>query len=471
MIVSDDQLTDLRSLAGEKAVIDGPDRAPLLTEWRGRWQGETPLILAPATTEELSRIVRFCHEHRLPMVPQGGNTGLVGGQSPRGEILISIRRMAEIRDVSAENFTLIAEAGVTLQSVQEAAAKHDRLFPLSIGSEGSCNIGGILSTNAGGVNVIRYGNARDLVLGIEAVLPDGRIWNGLNSLRKNNTGYDLKQLFVGGEGTLGFITAAVLKLSPRPAEQQTAFLALPSAEAAVELLGLIQARSGGQVTSFELMGAPMVELVLGYFKDLPRPVETQAPFYVLTELSSGQRGIFSKLTEDILAEAMDQGLVTDGTIAQNDTQTNTLWEIRHRATEAMKKDPANCVKCDISVPIPMIPSFLKAAGDYVEAEMPGARVIAFGHMGDGNIHYDVLGPEEDKGSRWQEMGADVERGIHDIVTSHNGSISAEHGIGLLKRDELAMRKSDVEMEMMRAIKAALDPYGLMNPGKLMKSQD
>ncbi|MEM9234737.1 MAG: FAD-binding oxidoreductase, partial [Pseudomonadota bacterium] len=354
-----------------------------------------------------------------------------------------------------------------LQAAQEAAASAGRLFPLSIGSEGSCNIGGVLSTNAGGVNVIRYGNARDLVLGIEAVLPDGRIWNGLNRLRKNNTGYDMKHLFIGGEGTLGFITAAVLKLYARPAETRTAFLAVPSAAAAVDLLGLVQERSGGQVSSFELMNATMVELVLAQFPDLPRPVASKAPYYVLIELSSGQKDALTSLTEELLADAFEKGIVTDGTIARSEAQSDALWTLRHNASEAMKRDGTYCVKCDVSVPIRHVPAFLDEAGAAVGTTAPGARIIAFGHMGDGNIHYDILGPEGSENTEWREAAAPLERLVHDVVIAHEGSISAEHGIGQLKRDELAERKSPVEMEMMRAVKAAFDPHGLMNPGKLL----
>ncbi|RFB03854.1 FAD-binding oxidoreductase [Parvularcula marina] len=463
---SSDALTALTSLAGPDALIEGDDRTPLLEEWRGRWPGEASLVLAPGSTEELSSIMRYCHAHDLAVVPQGGNTGLVGGQVPQGEVLISTRRINRIRDISPEDFTLTAEAGVTLEAVQDAAREAGRLFPLSIGSEGSCNIGGVLSTNAGGVNVIRYGNARDLVLGIEAVLPDGRIWNGLNRLRKNNTGYDLKHLFIGGEGTLGIITAAVLKLYPRPAETQTAFLAVPSPAAAVDLLSLVQEKSGGAVTSFELMNANLLELVLAHFPDLPRPVETRSPFYVLTELSAGRQGVLAELTEDILSGAMERKIVSDGTIAQSEGQAYTLWALRHNASEAMKKDAAQCVKCDISVPIREVPSFLEKAGNAVTAEAPGARIIAFGHMGDGNIHYDILAP--DGASPFGvKKGARLEHLVHEVVVAHDGSISAEHGIGLLKRDELKTRKSDVEMEMMRAIKTVLDSKGLMNPGKLL----
>ncbi|MEM6650169.1 MAG: FAD-binding oxidoreductase, partial [Pseudomonadota bacterium] len=355
---------------------------------------------------------------------------------------------------------------VTLTEAQRAAADQNRLFPLSIGSEGTCQIGGILSTNAGGVNVIRYGNMRDLILGVEAVLPDGRIWHGLNRLRKNNTGYDLKHLFIGGEGTLGIVTAAVLKLFPQAVDQATAFLAVPSAAAAVDLLGFIQERSGGQITSFELMNAHMVNLVIDQFTDLHHPVETKTPYYVLVELSAGQKGGLEAILENILADAYEKGLVKDGTLSANQTQSQSLWAIRHNASEAMKKTRLTCVKCDISVPIDDIPAFLEKADDAMEAMMPGTQVIAFGHMGDGNIHYDILAPQN-RSEDWKAMATEAEHKVHDIVASLNGSISAEHGIGVLKRDELPTRKTAVEMEMMRSIKNAFDPKGLMNPGKLL----
>ncbi len=450
-----------------QGVITGDDQAPYLTEWRGRWQGDTPLLLSPANTQQLADVMAYAHAHHLAVVPQGGNTGLVGGQVPAGEILITLKRLRQIRDVSPQDFAMTLEAGVTLAEAQEVAAKHDRLFPLSIGSEGSCQVGGILSTNAGGVHVIRYGNARDLCLGLEVVLPDGRVWDGLNALRKNNTGYDLKHLFIGGEGTLGFITAAVLKLHPRPSETLMSFLAVPNAESAVELLSFVQGKSGGQIAAFELMSAATVDLVLKQFPELRRPVEADAPFFALVELTSGRPGELSDMAQTLLEDALEAGLISDGTVAQSGTQSDELWRIRHNASEAMKRDGMFCVKCDVSVPIRQVPSFLAEADRVVEDAAPGARVIAFGHMGDGNIHYDILGPEDGDDQAWRARAGEMERLVHDVVIAHEGSISAEHGIGKLKRDELAERKSDVEMDLMRRIKASLDPHGIMNPGKLL----
>ncbi|MEM9838825.1 MAG: FAD-binding oxidoreductase [Pseudomonadota bacterium] len=463
-----DQVAALREVASPASIVPDDAYAPHLEEWRGRWPGETPLILAPGSTGELSAIMREAYARDIAIVPQGGNTGLVGGAAAKGEVIITTKRMRGVRNVSPEGFTMCLEAGITLQEAQQNADEVDRLFPLSIGAEGTANIGGVLSTNAGGIHVLRYGNARDLVLGLEAVLPDGRIWNGLNSLRKNNTGYDLKHLFIGGEGTLGIITAAVLKLYPQPKEHVTALLAVPSAEAAVSLLSRAQERSGGQLGSFELMGGPMFDLVLDQFSDMQWPLGSEAPYYVLTEFTSGAEGSLRTMVDGLLEDAMEAGLVTDGTIAADVQQADRLWHIRHMASEAMKRDGAPCVKCDISVPIAKVPAFLHQAGKVVERAQPGSRVIAFGHMGDGNIHYDILAPLGADHQVFREQMSSMERAVHEVVVNLDGSISAEHGIGQLKRDELAERKDPVEMDMMRAIKRQLDPKGLMNPGKLLR---
>ena len=467
MMIHADAVEALRNVADPKSVVPEDAWGPHLEEWRGRWPGETPLILAPASTEELSRIMAEAYARDVPIVPQGGHTGLVGGGAAKGEVIISTRRMREVRDIAAEGFTMTLEAGITLQEAQDLAKEKDRLFPLSIGAEGTANIGGVLSTNAGGVHVLRYGNARDLVLGLEAVLPDGRIWNGLNALRKNNTGYDLKHLFLGGEGTLGIITAAVLKLYPRPKDYITALLAVPSADAAVRLLSMAQERSGGQLGSFEIMGSGMLDLVLHQFPDLSRPVEVQAPYFVLVEFASGQIGALRDVAEGILADAFEGGLVLDGTIAGSEAQAEELWSIRHNASEAMKKDSSPCVKADVSVPIAAIPDFLRQADEAVLNMESGARIIAFGHMGDGNIHYDILGPVDGDHEVWRGRMAEFEHRVHDVVVELGGSISAEHGIGQLKRDELPTRKDPVEMDLMRTIKKSFDPKGLMNPGKLL----
>ncbi len=467
MKLSDQQKSALTDITGPKGVIIDADSAPYLTEWRDRWPGKTPLILAPATTGEVSKIVGQCHDHGIGITPQGGNTGLVGGQIPHGEILITCKRLNQIREVSALNNTISVDAGVTLTQAQSAAKNADRLFPLSIGSEGSCQVGGAISTNAGGVNVIRYGNMRDLVLGIEAVLPNGDIWNGLNALRKNNTGYDLKHLFIGGEGTLGIVTGATLKVFPRPQETVTAFAAVPDPQAAVDLLSHMQDATGGLATSFELMSDFMVDLVMQNISGMRRLLADRSAWYVLMEFSTGRAGGLKASVESILSGAYERGLISDATIAENGTQADQFWALRHNAAPAMAKDPARSVKCDISVPIHRVPGFLDAADERVKQQAPGARIVAFGHIGDGNIHYDVLGPENQDQSGFTKIRSTLELSIHDIVVAYEGSISAEHGIGVLKRDELKTRKSPVELAMMQAVKQALDPKGIMNPGKLL----
>ncbi|WP_306251818.1 FAD-binding oxidoreductase [Parvularcula sp. IMCC14364] len=467
MAIAQHHLCALESIAGEKAVIPASVSQAHLTEWRKKWPGQSPLLLAPGTTEEVSAIVRYCHEHSIGITPQGGNTGLVGGQMPQGQILITLKRMRKVRDVSPLNNAMTLEAGVTLAEAQNTAKEVDRLFPLSIGSEGTCQIGGVVSTNAGGVNVIRYGNMRDLVLGIEAVLPNGEIWNGLTALRKDNTGYDVKHLLVGGEGTLGIVTAATLKIYPRPRETVTAFAALKSPQCAVDLLNFMQGQTGGLASSFELMSQPLMTLVSQHFDGLKSPLETITPWYVLMEFSTGQEGQLRSGIESALAEAHGKNMILDATIAENEMQAERLWALRHHAAPAMAQDPASAVKCDISVPIHYIPNFLQSADEVVAAQQPASRVIAFGHMGDGNIHYDVLGPSDAAQSDFEAARPKMQLEIHDIVASLDGSISAEHGIGIFKRDELKIRKSETELAMMRAIKNALDPKGIMNPGKLL----
>ena len=458
-----DQLTDI---VGVKGVINPADAAPMLEEWRGRWAGKADLVLAPATPQDLSAVMKLCFEHGLPVTPQGGNTGLVGGQIPDGGILINLKRMRNIRETSPLNNSITVEAGLTLAEVQNIAHEHDRLFPLSIGAEGSCQIGGNISSNAGGVNVLRYGNMRDLVLGLEVVLPNGDIWNGLNSLRKDNTGYDLKHLFIGGEGTLGIITAATLKLYPRPKETVTAFASIKNPQAAVELLALAQDRSGAMVSSFELLSRRTVDLVLKNVPDRRLPLAQAHDWYILMEITSGQATNLADTVEAILETALETSLILDATIAQNETQAQALWNIRHDASAGMKPEgPA--AKGDVSVPIHKIPEFLATTTTAIETACPGARVVAFGHLGDGNIHYDIVPPIESDLDHFAARIPELERIIHEHCVILDGSISAEHGIGVLKRDELAKRKSPVEMQLMRAIKNTLDPKGIMNPGKLL----
>lgn len=441
-----------------------------LVEWRGLYRGRTPLVLRPATTHAVAEIVRIAHETGTPLVPQGGNTGLVGGQVPDesgAEVVVSLERMTAVREVDPRNNTLTVEAGSTLAAVQAAAERCDRLFPLSLASEGSCQIGGVISTNAGGTAVLRYGSMRDLVLGLEAVLPDGRVWNGLSRLRKDNTGYDLKSLLVGAEGTLGIVTAAVLKLFPRPRRIETAFCAVADPQAAVDLLSRLQEATGGAVSAFELVSRAGLELVLKHFADAADPFGRPHEWYVLAELSagSGDAGLRAML-EDSLAAAHEGGLIEDAVIAESGARRAALWALRERMSEAQKREGAS-IKHDVSVPVSAVPAFLDEAGAAVIAAMPGVRPVPFGHVGDGNIHFNLSQPPEMDPqaflARWQAMN-DV---VHAIVARHGGSISAEHGIGRLKRDELRRYKDETALEAMRAIKQALDPKNIMNPGRLV----
>ncbi len=462
-----DALAAIRAAVGDKGVVEGDDKAPFLSEWRGRWPGEAAMIVTPASTQEVSAVVKICAERNIAITPQGGNTGLVGGQIPFGdEILLSLKRMRRIRDVSALNNTMTVDAGLTLAEAQMAASDVARLFPLSIGSEGSCQIGGAISTNAGGVNVLRYGNMRDLVLGLEAVTPNGEIWNGLKRLRKDNTGYDLKQLLIGGEGTLGIVTGAVLKLFPQPADVVTACAGVKSADDAVALLSFAQGVTGGAATSFELMSRRCVELVLKHIPDTRDPLGDVHSWYVLMEFSSGQQSGLRKAIETMLAGAFDQNLIGDATIADSAAHAAMLWRIRHSISEAINGEGLGA-RHDVSVATSDIPAFLEKADAEVAAMAPGARVVAFGHIGDGNIHYDVIPPDGAGKNALDDKRPIIEKAVYDVIDRFDGSISAEHGIGRHRRDTLAKRKSAIELEMMRAIKNALDPKGIMNPGKML----
>jgi FAD/FMN-containing dehydrogenase len=459
-------LAAIRNAVGPKGVIEGADRAPFLSEWRERWPGEAALIVAPASTEEVSRVVKTCSDHNVAITPQGGNTGLVGGQIPYGvEILLSLKRMRTIRDVSPLGNTMTVDAGVTLAAAQEAAKEVDRLFPLSIGSEGSCQIGGVISTNAGGVNVLRYGNMRELVLGVEAVLPNGEIWNGLKRLRKDNTGYDLKQLFIGAEGTLGVVTGAVMKLFPRPSEFVTVFAGVPSADAAVALLSHAQGATGGLVSSFELISRMSVDLVLKHIPDTRDPMRGKHTWYVLMECSSSGGDLRASI-ETLLASALEKRLIEDAVIADSERQAKDFWRIRHSISEAINGEGLGA-RHDVSVATADIPAFLTKADAVVTKLAPGSRVVAFGHIGDGNVHYDIVPPAGAGKHGLDEKRKSIEAAVYDVILSFNGSISAEHGVGRHKREAVAARKAPVELAMMRALKDAIDPKGIMNPGKVL----
>jgi FAD/FMN-containing dehydrogenase len=453
------------AITGEKnAICNANEMAGYLKEPRDLWHGKSPLILRPTSTEEVSQILKLASETNTAVVPQSGNTGLVGGQIPfegGEEILLSLERMTKILNVDAANNTMMVEAGVILKSVQDAADDADRMFPLRIASEGTCRIGGNLSTNAGGLNVLAYGNARDLCLGLEVVLPDGRIWNGLRSLRKDNTGYDLKNLFVGAEGTLGVITRAVLKLYPKVRSFETAFIAVTSPRAAVDLLSLLRELSGNRVVAFELLPRIAMDFTVKHM-GLSNPLQDYSPWYVLSELADPVADCFAK----VLEVAMERGLVTDATLAQSEAQRQALWAIRELMPESQRFEGGS-IKHDISVPVSKIPQFIAEAMQAVNRLMPEARVLSFGHMGDGNLHFNVSQPTgmDKQGflDGWHEMNAVV----FEVVAKYEGSISAEHGIGRLKRDHMPEIKSAVELQMMRDLKKLFDPAGIMNPGKVL----
>ena len=455
------------AIVGDKyAVTDAADIAPYVTEERDLFHGRSPLVLRPGSTAEVSAICKLASEHRIALVPQGGNTGLVGGQTPHhGEVVISMRRMDEIRDIDPASNTMTCEAGVVLQVAQQKAAEIDRLFPLSLGAEGSCTIGGNLSTNAGGTAALAYGVAREMALGLEVVLADGRILNGLSKLKKDNTGYDLRNLFIGAEGTLGIITAATLKLFPKPHAIETAFVGLNSPDQALKLLAISQNEAAGSLTSFELLSDISVDFSVRHGIDIRNPLANQHPWYVLMELSSSRDDARDAL-EAILSQGLDNGIVDDAVIASSLSQRQAFWKLRDEMSAAQKPEGGS-IKHDISVPVAAVPAFIAEANAAVVKLIPGARPVPFGHLGDGNIHYNVSQPigadAADFLGRWHEVNAVV----FAIVLRMGGSISAEHGIGVLKRDELPEVKDKVAIELMRSIKAMLDPLGIMNPGKVL----
>jgi D-lactate dehydrogenase (cytochrome) len=456
------------AIVGEKyAVTDKQTQESYLVEMRDLYHGVTPVVLRPGSVEEVSAILKLANETRTAIVPQGGNTGLVGGQIPHnGEIVLSLRRLDKVREVDPVSNTMTVEAGVTLQHARQAAADADRLYPQLLPSEGTCTIGGNLSTNAGGVAAIAHGIARSHALGLEVVLADGRVLHNLNKLKKDNTGYDLKNLFIGAEGTLGIITAAVLRLVPRPRSVETAFAGVPSPQAAIDLLTLAQGRTAGGVTSFEMMLAAGVDAVVKHDAASRQPLAKPYPWYVLIELSSqAQTGLRDEL-EDILAQGHEKGLVLDATIADSGAQRTSFWRIREMFGEVQRHIGAS-IKHDVSVPVAAVPAFIAQADAAVVKFIPGARTLPFGHAGDGNIHYNVMQPEGmDKAkflARWDEVNAVV----FAVVKKFGGSISAEHGVGVMKRDILPDYKDPVAIDLMRALKRTLDPNGILNPGKVL----
>jgi FAD/FMN-containing dehydrogenase len=451
-------------------LTEAGDMGGYLVETRGLYQGQALAVLRPRDLDEVAFAVRLCAEAEVPIVPQGGNTGLVGGGVPYGGVVLSLARLDRIREVDAVNATITVEAGCILKSVQEAADRAGYLFPLSLASEGSCRIGGNLATNAGGTAVLRYGNMRELTLGLEVVLADGRIWNGLKGLRKDNTGYDLKNLFIGSEGTLGIITAAVLKLFPKAHARVTAFVGSPSPHHVLKVFERLRERASDQLTAFETMADFGLEIVLKHRPAAPRPLSGRHPFYALIELSSSQKDAdLQSLMETLLGEGLEEGLIEDAVIGSSEAQSQALWALREDLSEVQRLEGGS-IKHDVAVPVSRVAEFIEVATGACEAEMPGIRVCAFGHIGDGNIHFNLSQPVGmDKSAflaRWEHFN----RIVHDIVNGMNGSISAEHGIGLIKLDELPHYKDPVALDLMRSIKRTLDPQNILNPGKVVTTR-
>lgn len=462
-----DLLNELKAIVGPKGWQTDPDRLePHLTEWRGTWRGRTPIMVSPGSTDEVAAVVRSCRRAGRPVVPQGGNTGLCGGAIPdeTGEqVLLSLSRMNRIRAVNPNDYSLVAEAGCVLADVQQAACDVDRLFALSLAAEGSCQIGGNLSTNAGGTNVLRYGTARDQVLGLEVVLANGEIWSGLRTLRKDTAGYDVKQLFIGSEGTLGIITAAALQLFPRPQNRQVALLATGSAQQAVDLFATLRGGLSDQLQAFELMSARALDFVCRHIDGTRMPFEVDYPWYVLLD-SAAPKGSWH--IEDELFDVIESGLAADAVIAKSNSEEAQFWRLRHSISEAQKIEGAS-LKHDVSVPVGDVARFIGDTETAVTRIVPGSRVVAFGHVGDGNVHFNVSQPEDMAGADFLAERERVATVVYDIVNSFAGSISAEHGVGILKKEQLRRYRSPVEVGLMQALKAALDPENLLNPGKVL----
>src|SRR6266705_2724564 len=464
-------LDEIRIIVGPAGLITSPDEfAPYATDWRKRYVGKPLAVVRPASTAEVARVVRACSEARTAIVPQGGNTGLCGAATPDAsgsQIVLNLSRMNRLRGIDARNSTMTVEAGCVLANLQKTAEEAGRVFPLSLAAEGSCEIGGNLSTNAGGTAVLRYGNARELVLGLEVVLPSGEVWEGLRGLRKDNTGYDLKQLFIGAEGTLGVITAAVLKLFPLPRSRATAVAALEDPAKALALLDHARDACGERLTAFELFSDFCLALVLKHFKQTAAPFRARHPQYVLLELSDTQPGESVRaLAEDTLEKALGKGLILDAAVAQSEAQAQAFWALREFISEAQAHEGPN-IKHDVSIPISRIAEFISATDAKLANAHPGVRMVTFGHLGDGNLHYNVSPPEGTAPDVFAKDSAPINRIVHDSVARFGGSISAEHGLGQLKREEIRRYKSPLELELMFKIKRALDPYGIMNPGKVL----
>lgn len=463
-------LSQCQSAIGHAQVLTGDAMAGFLTDWRGRFTGNALAVLRPGDTSEVATLIKLCQQFNVPVVPQGGNTGLVLGSVPDASgsaVVLSLARLNRIRAIDPQNNTVTVEAGCLLQHVQEHAARHDRLFPLSLASEGSCTIGGNLSTNAGGTAVLRYGSMRELTLGLEVVNAQGEIWNGLRTLRKDNTGYDLRDLFIGAEGTLGVITAAVLKLYAQPKARITALLAMDTPQQALTLLSLTQAQCGANLTGFELMSDFCLQLVKRHFPQLPFPFQTRHAQYVLIELSDQESEIHAmEMLENVVGSALGKNIIHDAVVANSLAQSITMWQLREHISMAQAAEGKN-IKHDIALPVSSIAEFIADTDALLQQAFPGCRMVTFGHLGDGNLHYNVSAPAEKSDEEFLQQQSAVNLCVHDNVHKYNGSISAEHGLGALKREEIKRYKSAVELNMMTAIKRALDPHNLMNPGKVL----
>ena len=463
-------LQKLKKTLGPKGWIEDKEIIePYLVEERGLFIGKSSLLLRPQNTEEVSKILKLCNEHNIKVVPQGGRTGLCGGTIPSEngkEIMLSLERMNNIKELNEENFTITVEAGCILNNIQNIADEKNFLFPLSLASEGSCTIGGNISTNAGGINVLRYGMARDLVLGIEVVLANGEIWNNLISLRKDNRGYDLKQLFIGSEGTLGIITSAVLKLFPAPRNIETALFAIPNPDAAIELLGLARSASADLLNAYELVSRVGMEMVIKNIPGAKEPLKEKYKWYILIEFSSSSKNNLRQQMEDLFELALNKNIVLDGVIAESTQQRKELWTLRDGLNEAQKPEGGS-IKHDISVPINNVSKFIYSASKCVEEFIPNSRVVAFGHIGDGNIHFNISQPLKQDKKEFLNKWTDVNKLVFDIVKNLDGSFSAEHGIGKLKREELQNYNPTIEINLMKSIKSSFDPNNILNPGKVL----
>lgn len=467
-------LKQLEALLGASQVLTGEAAHPFLVDWRKRYVGQALAVVRPGSTQEVADVVRICFEHGVPVVPQGGNTGMCGGATPDESgraVVLCLTRLNKVRAIDTDNDTMTVEAGCILQSLQETARSAGRLFPLSLAAEGSCTIGGNLATNAGGTQVLRYGNTRDLALGLEVVTAQGEIWNGLRGLRKDNTGYDLRDLFIGSEGTLGIITAATLKLYPLPVAQRTAMLALNSMEDAVTVLSRARAGFGASLTGFEVMMGPVLQAVVRLFPQQRLPFEglsTQSPWFALLELSDSESAEHAQERfESVLGAAIEDGLIADAAIAENIAQSKAMWHLRESIPLA-EAELGKSIKHDVSIPISLIAKFVQTTNAALQEKFPGIQNIVFGHLGDGNLHYNVARSPAQTEEQLLAMQYDVYGLVHDSVHAHSGSISAEHGVGQLKRDEITRYKSALELKLMKQIKDAFDPKGLMNPGKVLQ---